>query len=116
MFGEQVIILCYVFIIEIGDTKIKHDGQYERKIENREIGAIAGRTNLILNSPIETQNKNGFYEQVHNKQKSKVRYKFLLHQVKIKNLNGHKYEILRFVFCVVKLNHFIIEHYKCVIV
>ena len=111
-----MVVLSYVFIIEIGDPKIKHDGQYERKIENREISAIAGRTYLILDSPVETQNKNGFYEQVHNKQKSKIGYKFLLHQIKIKILNGHKYEILCFVFCVVKLNHFIIEHYKCVIV
>lgn len=61
-----MIVLGYVFIIKVGDPKIKYDGKNERKIKDREINAIAGCPYFILNSPVETQNKNGFYEQIHD--------------------------------------------------
>ena len=62
-----MIILSNVFIIEIGNPKIKNDGKDERKIKNCKINTVAGRPYFILNFPVETQNKNGFDEQVQNK-------------------------------------------------
>ena len=64
MFGEEVIILRYVFIVEVGDTEIEDDGKQKGEVEDGEINTIRCCAHLKLNCFIYSENIDRFYKQI----------------------------------------------------
>ena len=67
MLGEQVIILCNIFIIKIGYAKIEEDIQEKRKIEESEVFTEIFISYPGLHYRFNTQYPEWFYEQVKEK-------------------------------------------------
>lgn len=60
-----MIVLGNVPVIEIGDAKIKNDGQNKAEVENGKISPKIRSLCMILDPCFNTQNINGFNRQVH---------------------------------------------------
>ena len=79
MSAQKVIVLGYISIIEICDTKIEKNIKEKCKIEYRKIEAIFARSSYILNSTIDAENPERLNQEIKKQKKSKIGYKFTLH-------------------------------------
>ena len=82
MFCEKVIVLRNVFVVEIGDAKIKNDIQYEWKIKKGEVKPEVFSMHRILPTHINKQHMKWLDEKVQEKKKRQVGDKFFLHERK----------------------------------
>ena len=79
MFGKKVIILCDVFIVEIGNSKIKKNIQQKWKTTNRIVQSISTITYFILHMRFNDQNPKRLDQQIRANENKEVGDEFLLH-------------------------------------
>ena len=61
MFFKKKIMLCYIFIVEIGNSNIEQNIQQKRKIEQSEVHPVTLVANHILYCAVDAKNPKWFY-------------------------------------------------------
>jgi len=64
MLIQQVIILRYIPVVEIGDSKIQQNIKQEGEVQNYEIEAVITYANHTLYGKIDPKNPHGFNEKI----------------------------------------------------
>lgn len=75
-------VLSDIFIIEIGNTKIKQDIKNKGKVKNCKIESKILSSHNVLNRSVNAKNIKGFNQQVKQQQETKIGKKFTLHTCK----------------------------------
>jgi hypothetical protein len=60
MLFKQKIVLCNIFIVEIGNANIEQNIQQERKIEQGKVHPVTFVANHILHSAVDSKNPKRF--------------------------------------------------------
>lgn len=79
MFAYKLVMLGYIFVVEIGNTQIEKDVEYKSKIEYCKIQAKLFGAYGILHIDVDTQNPKGFYKYVEQQKQQYARKKFFTH-------------------------------------
>jgi glycosyltransferase involved in cell wall biosynthesis len=78
MFLEQVVILCNVFVIEVGDSEIEQDVEQEREIEKHVILTVRRVARLVLHGGINLQYPERFDKKIQGNKDNQVGNKLLM--------------------------------------
>jgi ATP-dependent protease HslVU (ClpYQ) peptidase subunit len=79
MLVQQVIVLCNIPVVKIGNTEIKQNVKQKRKIKYREIKTIFTGSSNILHSSVDAKYPERLNQQIKKKQKPKIGNKFTPH-------------------------------------
>ena len=79
MLIQQMVVLCNIPVVEIGDSEIEQYIKKECKIENGKVKTIFTRTNGVLHRTIYPQYPERLYQQVQEQQYDQVCDEFFLH-------------------------------------
>ena len=60
MFFKQKIVLCNIFIVEIGNSNVEQNIQQQRKVEEGKVQPVALVANHILYRAVDTKNPKWF--------------------------------------------------------
>jgi len=85
MLVQQLMILGYIPVVEIGDPEIKEDIEEEGKVEDFEVETIIHHARDDLYVPVNSKNPDGFDQEVKRQQQPQVCQKFSLHSKKVKS-------------------------------
>ena len=104
MFVEKVIVLGYIPVIEIGNSKIEQDIKKKSKVKYCEIEAILTRGCNILDRTIDAENPERLNQKIKEQKKSKIGYKFTLHWLTLRLRQYLEKEILGLMYLGIKFN------------
>jgi len=79
MLVQQVLVLGYVPVVEIGDTKIEKDVEEEGKVKNGEIKTVFTGCGHVLNRSVNAKYPKWLHQQVDEQKKTEIGDKFTLH-------------------------------------
>ena len=72
MLVQQVVVLCNVPVVEIGDPEIEKNIEEKRKIEYRKIKTILAWSHDILHRAVDAKNPEGLNQQIKKKEKTEI--------------------------------------------
>ncbi len=79
MLVYQVVVLCNVPVVEVGNPEVKQDVEQEGEIEQCGIQTVGTGTNGVLYSTVDTQDPEGLDGKIQDQQEGEVGDKFPLH-------------------------------------
>ena len=85
MLIQQLVVLGYIPVVEIGDPEIEQDIEEKGKVKDFEVETVIHHARDDLYVPVNSENPDGFDQEVQRQQQPQVCQKFSLHNKKVKS-------------------------------